>query len=81
MTIGDFELRDEGLIVQIPYSKTDQEGKGEEIEIAYAADPRFCPIRALDHWINDYLAPLYSPMAFPRCTYFPICKSWTRPNK
>lgn len=59
MTIGDFELRDEGLIVQIPYSKTDQEGKGEEIEIAYAADPRFCPIRALDLWINDYLAPLY----------------------
>jgi len=59
LTLSDLDLRDEGLIVHIPYSKTDQEGKGEEIEIGYASDQRFCPIHALFYWIDNYIVPLY----------------------
>ena len=41
----------EGLLVHIPRSKTDQEGRGREVAIPYGADPTTCPVRACREWI------------------------------
>jgi site-specific recombinase XerD len=42
---------DDGLEILIRRSKTDQEGEGREIGIAYGSDPKTCPVRAYRKWI------------------------------
>ena len=44
------EHRD-GLIVSLAWSKTDQEGLGQEKGIPYGAHPETCPVRALKDWV------------------------------
>ncbi|HVA91973.1 MAG TPA: hypothetical protein VNL71_19270, partial [Chloroflexota bacterium] len=41
-----------GITITIPYSKTDQEKKGREVEILYGVHDRTCPILALDNWLK-----------------------------
>jgi len=42
----------DGLTIRIGKSKTDQEGKGREVGIPYGSNPKICPIRAAEDWIN-----------------------------
>ena len=42
----------DGVLLLLPCSKSDQVGKGAEIAIPYAAEPRLCPVRALLNWIS-----------------------------
>jgi site-specific recombinase XerD len=42
---------DDGLEILIRRSKTDQEGEGRKIGIAYGSDPKTCPVRAYRKWI------------------------------
>ena len=61
ITLGDLEFHPpEGMLIHIPYSKTDQEGHGDYIELGYAEDPFFCPIKALEKWLDDYLIPAFA---------------------
>jgi integrase len=51
----DFEHVDfveEGMVITIASSKTDQEGEGYKLGIPYAQDGRYCPVKKLEHWIN-----------------------------
>ncbi|MHB1840965.1 MAG: site-specific integrase, partial [Acidobacteriaceae bacterium] len=41
-----------GITITIPYSKTDQEKKGREVEILYGVHDRTCPVLALDNWLT-----------------------------
>jgi integrase len=41
-----------GLSIQIPRSKTDQEGAGRAVEMAWGANPRTCPLLALENWLR-----------------------------
>jgi integrase len=41
-----------GYTVKIPRSKTDQEGKGREIEIPLGAHDLTCPVQALENWLE-----------------------------
>jgi integrase len=41
-----------GCTVQIPWSKTDQEGKGREIELPLGVSDRTCPCLALENWLK-----------------------------
>ena len=41
-----------GIPVRIPVSKTDQEGKGREVEIPYGTCPATCPVTAVRDWIR-----------------------------
>lgn len=40
-----------GLSVFIPQSKTDQEGEGRVVDIPFAQDGEFCPVRKLRRWM------------------------------
>jgi len=53
LDISDLEFVDEGLIVHIRRSKTDQAAKGETIAIPKLPDEaaRFCAIRAVSNWL------------------------------
>jgi integrase len=52
LTINDLEVVDEGLIVTIRTSKTDQTGAGEQIGLPYGANPATCPVRAHHTWLE-----------------------------
>ena len=43
---------DDGLVVTIPKSKTDQEGEGQTVGIPYGSHPESCPVRALAAWVD-----------------------------
>jgi site-specific recombinase XerD len=48
----DLEFTRSGLVIQIRKSKTDQDGSGRKIGIAYGSDPLTCPVRVLQDWID-----------------------------
>jgi site-specific recombinase XerD len=48
---ADVKDTDDGLTILIRRSKTDQEGEGRKIGIAYGSDPKTCPVRAYRRWI------------------------------
>ena len=52
MNREDIVFKEEGLVIHLTSSKTDQEGKGRQIGIAYGSSPESCPVRALKRWIE-----------------------------
>src|SRR5205085_7243810 len=61
----DVTETDDGLIITMTRSKTDQEGEGRQIGIPYGSNPTTCPFRALRAWlehsgIED--GPLFRPI-------------------
>ena len=40
-----------GLVINIPYSKTDQAGTGQQVGILTRPDSPYCPVTALDSWL------------------------------
>ncbi len=55
----------DGIIITIPFSKTDQEGRAEEVGLPYGAHLETCPVRALTDWlalaeISD--GPIFRPI-------------------
>jgi len=51
LDVADVRRTEEGLVVTIRRSKTDQEGQGRTIGIPYGSDPVTCPVRALGTWL------------------------------
>ena len=51
LEICDFVFEREGAIVAIRRLKRDQEGEGEKVAIAFAAEPTQCAVRALQAWL------------------------------
>ena len=43
---------DEGMVLTLRRSKTDQEGKGRQVAIPRGAHPDTCPVRALERWVQ-----------------------------
>jgi site-specific recombinase XerD len=43
---------EDGIIVTLPNSKTNQYGEAEEKAIFYSPDPQLCPVRTLENWIK-----------------------------
>ena len=48
----DIEFVDEGMVLTIRKSKTDQEAEGYRIGIPFSNDEKYCPTRRLQHWIR-----------------------------
>lgn len=48
----DLRFTDEGVVVTISKSKTDQEGEGQTVGIPYGSHPESCPVRALKAWLK-----------------------------
>jgi site-specific recombinase XerD len=52
LNIEDFTFDEEGLVVSLDKSKTNQLGQAEEKAIFYSPDPQLCPIRSLQAWLR-----------------------------
>ena len=51
LTVADIEKAQQGLIVQLRFSKTDQEGRGRMVAIPFARGA-VCPVIALQQWLE-----------------------------
>jgi integrase len=49
----DISLTDDGLIVTLRRSKTDQEGEGRRIGIPFGLTTTTCPVLSLQHWLRE----------------------------
>ena len=52
LDVEDLDFRDEGLVITVRRSKTDQEGQGLLKGIPYGSDRDTCPIRSLQLWLE-----------------------------
>ena len=50
--MADIQTSNEGLVIRLARSKTDQEGQGREVAIPYGSAPDTCPVRACRNWID-----------------------------
>ena len=53
LDVTDVALSDEGLVVMIRKSKTDQSGSGRKIGIPFGSNEETCPVRAVLAWIEE----------------------------
>jgi integrase len=51
--VEDVTLCEEGLIVRLRRSKTDQEGAGRLVALPYGSNPSTCPVRACRKWRDE----------------------------
>lgn len=52
LTVGDLSFEPRGVVVRIPRSKTDQEGRGQTIGVVYGQHAETCPVKALEAWLE-----------------------------
>ncbi len=52
LAVEDLSPSPDGMRIRIARSKTDQQGRGQELLVVYAEPPRPCPVRALRAWID-----------------------------
>ncbi len=52
LDVDDVRFEDEGLVLRLRRSETNQEGELEEVAVLYGSDPRTCPVRALQAWLT-----------------------------
>ncbi|SNC77614.1 Site-specific recombinase XerD [Hymenobacter gelipurpurascens] len=52
LNIEDLAFDEDGLVVTLPHSKTNQLGQAEEKAIFYSPDSALCPIRSLQAWLR-----------------------------
>ena len=52
LDVSDMAETDEGYLVTVRQSKTDQEGRGQAKAIVYGKDPATCPVLAMRAWLN-----------------------------
>ena len=65
LDVADVSDTNDGLIVTIRRSKTDQEGEGREVGIPYGSSPATCPVRAFRAWLDASgidEGPLFRPI-------------------
>lgn len=48
----DLDFVEQGVIVRVRRSKTDQEGAGEFVGVPRALSAEICPVRAIEHWFT-----------------------------
>jgi integrase len=66
LDVEDLEEVDEGLVVHLRRSKTDQTGKGLKKGIPYGKALKTCPVRAVVMWLRDaeiYDGPVFRPLS------------------
>lgn len=52
LTLADVQFTNDGLVITLRRSKTDQEGEGYLKGIPYGSTPATCPVRALRVWLD-----------------------------
>lgn len=65
LDVDDVLEREDGLVVTLRRSKTDQEGAGVELGVPFGSDPATCPVRALRRWYEASgieAGPIFRPV-------------------
>lgn len=65
LDVEDLDVTEDGLVVTIWRSKTDQEGHGTTVGIPYGSNPATCPLRTLKAWLEASgitHGPLFRPI-------------------
>jgi len=52
MEISDLQFSADGVMVNLPTSKTDQEGAGRKVGLPFGANSDTCPVRLLRCWLT-----------------------------
>ena len=52
MRVQDLTIYKDGVVIDLPRSKTDQEGKGRKVGIPRGKSRITCPVRALEWWLK-----------------------------
>jgi len=52
LNVSDIAFTDDGLVVNLRRSKTDQLGEGRKVGIPFGSKPSTCPVRALRAWLE-----------------------------
>jgi integrase len=52
MRVQDLTIYKDGVVIDLPTSKTDQEGKGRKVGIPRGKSRITCPVRALEWWLK-----------------------------
>jgi integrase len=52
LSVANVEFTNDGVVINLPRSKTDQEGEGYIKGIPYGSTPSTCPVRALRAWLD-----------------------------
>ena len=66
MRIQDLTTYKDGLVIDLPRSKTDQKGAGRKVGIPRCGKRATCPVRALEHWLSSTgisIGPLLRPVS------------------
>jgi integrase len=53
MDVRDFKFTADGVVVDVPVSKTDQEGAGRKVGLPFGESPETCPVLALRRWLTE----------------------------
>lgn len=53
LDVADIAVGDEGLVVVIRRSKTDQTGGGRKVGIPFGQQTETCPVRAVQRWLDE----------------------------
>ena len=51
LDVDDLEFTNEGLLVTLTRSKTDQEGEGRKVGLPFGSNPATCPVRSMKAWL------------------------------
>ena len=65
LTVATVQFTNDGVVIKLPHSKTDQEGTGETKGIPYGSMPATCPVRALRAWLDAasiVAGPIFRPI-------------------
>ncbi|MGH7709436.1 MAG: site-specific integrase [Vulcanimicrobiaceae bacterium] len=69
LDVADLRWEQEGIVVTLRRSKTDQEGAGREVAVPRLAVESLCPVRALRAWLDAAAivsGPLFRTFSLPR---------------
>jgi site-specific recombinase XerD len=53
LNVDDVQFTNEGMVLKIASSKTDQDGEGELVAIPYGQNEEYCPVRTLRKWLME----------------------------
>ena len=74
MSWEDVTVQQQGVIILVRQSKTDQAGAGQHVFISHSSDPVLCPVTAL-HRLAEYTADLHGPLfAVHQHSFSPVSK-------
>ena len=52
LDVDDLDFTEEGLVVTLRRSKTDQEGEGRRVGVPFGSNPTTCPVRSMKAWLE-----------------------------